>query len=170
MKTEDLMYDLVGLLGAEPVDEDLNMVKSEGAWEEFTAVMDSGAAESVAPLEAAPNVPMQASRGSKSGQKFHTADGTKLPNHGEKNIVAITDEGRSVAMKYQVADITKPLCSVGKVTDSNNLVCFNREGGIIYHLGSKKITPFKREGGVYVLRTWISRDGTSTESDFGRQG
>ena len=166
------VYELVGLLGAEPVDQDVNLVKGDAMWEEFAAVLDSGAAESVAPIGVAESVPLRPSRGSKSGQKFHTADGTKLPNHGEKTILAVTEGGRKVSMKYQVADVTKPLCSVGKVMDNDNLVCFGKEGGVIYNLGTKQMTPFIREHGVYVLKTWNSRKPNEVDSaeDFTRQG
>ena len=49
---------------------------------------------------------------------------------------------------------------------------FRRGGGVIYNLGTKQMTPFIREHGVYVLKTWISRksNDVDSEEDFTRQG
>ena len=55
--------------------------------------IDSGAAESVAPVQMAPWVPRQESEGSKRGQTCLSASGEKLPNMGEKKFDMVTSEG-----------------------------------------------------------------------------
>lgn len=165
---DSTMHNLF-MLGLEPGGDSVNSMEQEGDWEEIVAVIDSGAAESVAPATTASAVPVRESRGSRMGQRFFTADGTKLPNQGEKVIKAFTADGRPVSMRYQVADVTKPLCSVGKIADKENLVCFDSSGGVIFNKQSGQMTPFTREQGVYLLRTWVKR-GESSGRDFARQG
>ena len=65
-------------------DSEVNHLKGEPKWEKLEAVVDSGAAESVAPESMAPWVPMKASEGSKRGQTYMSASGAKLPNLGEE--------------------------------------------------------------------------------------
>ena len=158
------------LLGDHGTDAgDINMVDETEKWEDFAAIMDSGAVDSVTPLATAVSVPLRESKGSKAGQQYFTANGARIANQGEKLISAFTNEMEPVRMLYQVADVTKPLCSVGRVCDPNNLVCFSSEGGFVYDRATGHKTPFQRESGVYMLKTWIPpSQGAST--DFARQG
>ena len=70
----------------------------------------------------------------------------------------------------------KPLTAVSKICDvgeGKNQVTFTSTGGYIYHATTGKYTEFRREGGVYVLRTWIKRSpsvGASKPETFVRQG
>ena len=119
----------------------------------------------------AATVPVRESKGSRAGQKFNTADGTRLPNQGEKAVRAYTKDMKPVTMHFQIADVTKPLCSVGKVADRGNLVCFSEKDGVIYNRTTGHMTPFTREQGVYILRTWVKNPKHERESaPFGRQG
>ena len=77
--------------------------------------IDSGAAESVAPVQMAPWVPRQESEGSKRGQTYLSASGEKLPNMGEKKFDMVTSEGNWAQATFQVAEVTRPLCSVSKM-------------------------------------------------------
>ena len=119
--------------------------------------MDSGAADSVAPGTIAENVVVTESTGSKSGQKYMTADGTKISNQGQKSFTTITEDGRAVGVTYQIADISRPLNSVGRICDKGNAVVFTKEGGYVMNLWSGERTRFSREEGVYILKTWVPR-------------
>ncbi len=124
-------------------------------WEEVASIVDSGAVDSVAPTSIVKGVSIRESMGSANGLTYHTADGTRLPNLGEKSFVAFTDDGVSVKQTFQMAEVTRPLSSVGCITDNDNLVVFGRKGGYIWDLKTNTTTSFKREQGVYVLRTWV---------------
>ena len=144
-----------------------------GDWEELCAVMDSGAADSVAPCAIAEEVPMLESPGSRNGQQYLTADGTKLPNKGQKSFTAMTSEGRSIGVTYQMADVSRPLNSVGRICDRDNAVVFTKTTGFILNLWTQEKTRFSREEGVYALRTWIpksARSAARASPDFARQG
>ena len=70
---------------------------------------------------------------------------------------ALTDHYAAVKMKYQVANVTKALCSVGQVCDQGNVLVFTQSGGFIHNMASKRNTKFAREGKMYVLNTWVKR-------------
>lgn len=149
---------------------------SAGEWEELCMVMDSGAADAVAPCSVASSVPVVESLGSRVGQNFMTADGTRLPNKGQKSVVGVSEEGQKLGFTFQMADVSRPLASIGKICDKNKVVLFTKQGGFVLDLASRERTRFNREEGVYLMRTWIPKtNSTSSRSrreapSFTRQG
>ena len=144
-----------------------------GEWEEFEGLLDSGASTNVASPVVGQGVEIRESVGSRTGHVYHTADGSKLPNLGEKVLHVQTENYDDFTMTMQMANVKKPLMSVSKVCDAGtgqNFVAFTAEGGYIWHADRGKYTSFRREGGVYPLKTWIRRPIASGTSDFARPG
>ena len=139
---------------------------SEGEWKPFKAVMDSGAADSVLPVDVATHVPLMATEASRRGQVFATADGGILPNTGERVVPMVTQDGTQMCARYQVAGVTKALNAVSKICDLGNIVVFESNGGYILNQSTGLKTWFNREQDVYTLSTWVWT-GSSTPS-FGR--
>ena len=79
--------------GVFEIEGGLNTVQKP-EWVKIEVVMDSGAAESVAPADLVPWVPVQESAGSKAGRKYLSASGEVLSNLGEKKIEVFTNEGQ----------------------------------------------------------------------------
>ena len=77
------------------------------------AVIDSGAAESVAHADMALRVPMLESTGSKRGKTYMSACGEKLPNFEQKQLKVWTNEGNLAVATFQCADATRP-CAVSQ--------------------------------------------------------
>ena len=82
-----------------------------------------------------------------------------------------------MTMRYQVADVTKPLCSVGRVCDTDKFVVFGKKGGYIKDRWGPGKLYFQRDGGVYMLRSWVptkkveDAETPATQSTgFSRQG
>ena len=134
--------------GGDSEDGGIHHVHDHEMWEEVCAIMDSGAADSVAPPAIARCVPIKESKGSLAGQKYFTADGSRLPNQGEKTVLAYTAEGKPVKMVYQIAEVTKPLNSVGRICDKENVVAFGKSGGYILNLWTHEKTPFVTKGSM----------------------
>ena len=109
----------------------------------FSSVMDSGASDHVTP-----------------------ADGAKSIQHeGEQKLPLVTGDGSAAHMVYQVAAVRRPLTSIAKLCDRGNRVMFGRGGGIVQNLQTGKVTPFRREGSIYMLDTWVD-----LKSPFGGRG
>ena len=124
----------------------------------ITSVMDSGACDNVMNSRVAPDVPIQSSEGSRRGQNYSPAGGRPIPNEGEQLLSLRTAEGLAAPMKFQIAEVRRPLCSIAKLCDRNNRVIFGRGGGIVQNLNSGNCTPFRREGNVYTMDLWLDHD------------
>jgi hypothetical protein len=64
----------------------------------------------------------------------------------------------------QVADVTRPLCSVTKICGKGNQVVFVANGGYIENLATGVCTTIGRQNNVYVMEIWAETSG------FSRQG
>ena len=89
----------------------------------------------------------------------------------------MTEEGQNMGVTYQMADISQPLNSVGRICDQDNAVLFTKFGGFVINLFSGERTRFRREDGVYLMRSWVrkcppttSPPRSSCTSGFPRQG
>ena len=62
---------------------------------------------------------------SKRGIGYVAANGSSIKNYGEKKIVGYTDDGESVSMRVQCADVKKVLCSVRKMNLGGNALALD---------------------------------------------
>ena len=105
--------------------------ESHPTWVRIRTVMDSGAADSVAPPSMAPKVAVQESPGSKRGQCYVSASAGRMPNMGQKVLKIQTNEGRDTTVLYQIAEVSRPLTSVSATCDKWNWVVYKPQGGFI---------------------------------------
>ena len=62
-------------------------------------------------------------------------------------------------MTMQVADVTKVLASVSRMTKANNRVVFDSEGSYILNNTTNRRTPLTEKNGVYVVNVWVKKEG-----------
>ena len=139
-------------------------------WVKVTGIIDSGAVQSIAPPEMAPGIPILPSPGSKRGQKYLAANGSRIANSGQQRLHVHTEDGRPAEINFQIASVTRPLCSVGEMCDRGNRVLFGRGGGVTQNLKSGEITPFRREGGIYALDFYLAAGGQGPRRNPGFPG
>ena len=154
--------------------------KEDGNWVCIQTDMDSGCVRSVAPLSMVPTCPVRESPGSRAGQRFLVADGSTVPNLGEKRLEGQSETGENIQHTFQMADVTSPLTSVGDLCDEGKAVLFGPRGGLVLDMATNAITPFPRLEGRYKWNIWVNtvqpeQQGSSSQSsqpraDFGRQG
>ena len=60
---------------------------------------------------------------------YEIADGTEIPNLGEKLMPVVTAEGSWKGLRAQVADVSKPLQSVRSLIKSGHMVVFGDGDG-----------------------------------------
>ena len=151
--------------------------------EEVSITIDSGASNSVAPIGEFPGVPLQPSNGSRLGKMFVTADGTRIPNLGEKTVKLKMADGGIRSIKFQIADVNKILLSVDRLTRAGHKVVFSSNDPHIVDKSGKKIA-MTSAGGIYTMSAETIEDeggftvvrrrrGSSTKTskkDFMRQG
>ena len=103
------------------------------------------------------------------GQTYTAACGSPLPNLGEQILDIATEEGMEAKVKFQMAEVTRPLCSVSKICDRGHRVVFELGGGCIENLKTGWRIEFARRDNVYILNWWVYDDGSAACPDFGRQ-
>ena len=64
-----------------------------------SSVVDSGAINSIAPPDV-PSVPMTESQGSVNGMQYDTADGTRIPNFGQKTFEAVSEQESALSQIF----------------------------------------------------------------------
>ena len=90
-----------------------------------------------------------------------------MPNKGEVHL-HLNSEGNKIFSKFQVASISKPLWSVGRICDAGYEVKFSKDEAHILHAGSgKPVGHFVRKQGLYMRTMKLKNPKTSV---FGRQG
>lgn len=145
-------------------------------WEPLTITVDSGAAESVMPEELCSQYPTLDTKASLSGMCYLGADGSEIPNLGERTICAIMEDGSAAKMRFQVCPVTKALGSVSRMTQAGNRVVFDsedsHEGSYIENKYTGVRTYLRQENGVYMLDAWAmpASRGKGKGQGFRRQG
>jgi len=140
------------------------------------AALDSGAGEHVAGPEDVAGLAMRESAGSKAGRHFIAANGERIANIGEVPMKLKSKDGSSFNSVFQIADVTRPLYSVGRMCDAGCTVSFTKDQATV-RKGAKVMAVFKRQGGLYVADLEVVNDvgkGNSgddgTKTPFPRQG
>ena len=143
--------------------------QDEYGYTSVVSVLDSGASESVAPPSMCAHIPVQPSAGSQVGQEYLSASNDLIPNLGEQLLPVITEAGKEGVVRYQIAEVSRPLSSVSEICDAGGpqgqQVVFGKNGGVIVNMETGQETPFKREEGIYVLEMWVK-----PPADFQRRG
>ena len=143
----------------------LNSVTAE--FTDLEVVLDSGACEHVVDSSMTPGYQVLESEGSRAGSCFLAANGERMPNRGEVHL-QLHSAGNEILSKFQVAGISKPLWSVGRICDAGYEVRFSKSGAQIVHPASgKAVGNFERKNGLYMSTMKLRNPKSST---FARQG
>ena len=113
--------------------------------------VDSGAAASVMPEGLVSTHPAQQGDASRNGEHYSAADGGRIPNLGEAELGFVTREKHLCRIKFQVANVKRPLLAVSTLTKAGNEVHFDTNGGTITNKSTKRVIHFRRADGIYVL-------------------
>ena len=104
-----------------------------------------------------PSVEVKEGAASRRGVEYEVADGTKIPNKGEKTFTGETKESIARRITAQVADVNKALLSVSKITKAGNRVVFDEDGSYIEDKVTGQKMWMEHEGGMYTLKMWVRR-------------
>ena len=161
-------------------EEDLGDTRCENC-EVVKATADSGAVDHVAPRNTGRKVRTRDIEASSRGMHYSAANCTRTMNQGEKTVLGIVEEEVPLSTTQRVAEVEKPLVSIGRICDAGNVAVFTKEGG--YIVGRKTAETFigqlrksrqpkmqmKRENGVYQFKLYVEKDTRDNErSRFGR--
>ena len=81
-----------------------------------------------------------------AGRGYTTAAGDRVANEGECFLnFEVGEKGPEVSTTFQVAQVTRPLMSIGKMCDKGNTVTFTKEKGIVTSPEGVEVCVFERE-------------------------
>ena len=121
---------------------------------EFEVALDSGAVVHVCSLDDCPGYLLQDSPGSLRGQEFLMGDGGTIKNLGQKSL-NLTDVAadRDLVSTFQIAAVTRPLMSVGKICDEGHNITFDSIKPVVRNKHGAELCQFDcQPGGLYVPR------------------
>jgi hypothetical protein len=104
-------------------------------------------------------VPIVEGDAKKRGVQYEVADGTLIPNQGERNFVAIDEFGAARDMKVQICDVNKSLLSVRRVAAAGNVVVLEAEGGYIENKQTGQRMNLTVKDGMYMVKMWVPKGG-----------
>ena len=81
-------------------------------------------------------------------------DGGTIPNLGQ-SMLNLTDESvdRDIQSVFQIAAVTRPLMSVGKICDEGHTVTFSDVMAVVHNKEGEELCKFHRSnGGLYVAK------------------
>ena len=136
--------------------EGLCEVKTHGEWTEIELAVDSGATETVMNEDMLAHIATRPGPASRKGVRYEVANGTMIPNLGEKQFRAISEEGAERGIIAQICDVNKGLLSVKKMTKAGNRVVFDEDGSFIEDKQSGERMWMKENEGMYMLKLWVS--------------
>ena len=142
-------------------------VQDETTWRdlEFEVALDSGSVVHVCAPEDCPGYRCEHLPGSRRGQEFLVGDGGTIPNLGQSRL-NLSDDGKDIQSVFQIAAVTRPLMSVGRVCDEGHSITFNNVMAIVHSKEGEELCRFHRaDGGLYVAKMKLR----SPASPFGRQ-
>ena len=139
----------------------------EEGWEQISILIDSGSTETVAPEGILKGYELVSTDWSESGKGYSAANGSEIPNLGEKVVRGQTMNGMWCSMKFQVCSVTKPLGSVSRMCQAGSRVIFcpPEEGSYIEHVATKRKTFLRQSKGLYFLDMWIAPASVFTRPD-----
>ena len=132
-------------------------------WEEVEFLVDSGASATVIGPDSVKAVRPSDPNPSKN---YRLADGSLIPNKGEKSFLGLTEEGIARKLKAQVTDVDRPVMSVAQIVQNGGRVVLDRKGSYVEGGGRKIALAY--EGGLYKLTLWVPREQSQSVAKLTR--
>ena len=149
---------MINLIEADFGGDEEILVAGHETWveTEFEVALDSGSVVHVCAAEDANGYTLESSPGSRRKQMFIMGDGGKTANLGQKAL-NLTDPsiGKENEIKsiFQIAKVTRPLMSVGKICDEGMEVKFTKNEAQVVDKAGRTVCKFYRQpGGLYVAK------------------
>ncbi len=142
--------EMLNFLGLEEADEAVNNLDEEPEFIYIEVCLDSGAGDHVLSRVDVPGFTIEESPASRAGRGFIAANNKKIPNEGQTTVRIKGKDGIALRSLFQVAEVSRPLWSVGKLCDQGFDTKFNKHRAVITDETGKEVLVFERKNGVYL--------------------
>ena len=90
-------------------------------------------------------------------------DGGTIPNFGQKQLNLVgSAEGPKLQSIFQIAAVTRPLMSVGRICDKGHTVMFDQTKAVVNSQSGRKLCEFMRNPG----RLYVAKITLKSPTDF----
>ena len=137
----------------------VSILAATDKWEdiEFEVALDSGAVVHVCAPSDVPGYAVQESPGSRRGQQFLMGDGGTIDNLGQSSL-NLQDNGKDLQSVFQIAAVTRPLMSVGRICDQGHSILFNATMAVVNAEDGSELCRFERQsGGLYIAKLKLTK-------------
>ena len=139
--------------------------QEELVWIKVGVAVDSGACAHVTPASV---FSMTSVLG--DGPTFYAANGAPIRNFGTQQVKAVLDDASNIDIKFNVADIARPLLSVFEINSKGFFCVFGEDYAYLEKTSNGNRIPLRLENKLYFLDMWLEVPKSMTENDhFGRQ-
>ena len=135
---------------------------------EFEVCLDSGCTDNVCHPGDVPGYIVEPSAGSRAKGGFTVGSGQRFTNDGQA-ILSLQRDGAidTVSSTFQIAKVSRPLMSVGRLCDAGLDVIFRKDRADVVGTDGGVVLSFERQdGGLYIAKLKLRRP----PSGFVRQG
>ena len=153
------------------------MVKIAGDVKKFRLAADPAAVDHIAnPSDLPGDVQLIKTQ---EHRDFVNASGGGIKNHGEAKVRLRGKNGRLTGNTFQVAEVCRPLHSVGKICDGGHDMLFTKNKAVVVPEGALAkflescvhvLTYEREDNGLYVAEMEVSAIPTEDLPSFTRQG
>ena len=137
---------------------------NEASWQdlEIEVALDSGSVCHVISEADTPCYALDDSPSARQCREFVVGDGGTMKNFGQKRL-NLSCESANFSSVFQIAAVHRPLMSVGKICDNENVVTFDKSRATVTASDGTILCIFERQpGGLYTAKLRLT-------SPFGRQ-
>ena len=132
--------------------------------------LDSGACEHVASKEDLAGFKIHENAASRRGDCYIAANGDKVPNQGECKVgLKDPNTNKEFDSLFQLAPVSRPLYSVGRICDTGCEVGFNAKRAVVTR-GGREIAIFERHHGLYLAKVEVKGEADPASTFVGQDG
>ena len=134
---------------------------------EFEVALDNGSTDHACHSADVPGYVVEASPGSRAGQGFIVGNGARVPNDSQPLLNLQATNNNIMATTFQVAKVSGPLMSVGRLCDAGMDFIFKKDRADVLATDGSAILSFERKsGGLHVACLKLKKPAPV----LGRQG
>ena len=132
--------------------------------------VQAGAGDHVLARIDVPGFTVEESPASRAGRGFVAANNKKIANEGQTTVRMLDNDGRGLRSVFQVAEVPRPLWSVGKICDAGFHAKLSKDKAVITDEAGREVLVFERKQGLYLglLQVRNPKFKPKNESDFPR--
>ena len=133
--------------------------QEELIWIKVGVAVDSGACAHVTPASVFAMESVLS-----TGPTFYAANGAPIKNYGTQEVNAILDDETKINLKFNVAEIARPLLSVFEINSKGFVCVFGQDYAYLESTKDGSQIPLRLDNKLYMLDMWLQVPKSMTDN------